>query len=67
MLVAHAAIEPALRRLIARRLEVDSTEPLLGSVLGRAIPVASTMEKAAASDDLSKVASLYCFDRDEAE
>jgi hypothetical protein len=38
MLVAHAAIEPALRRLIARRLEVDSTEPLLGSVLRRGGP-----------------------------
>ena len=31
------------------------------------IPVASTTEKAAASDDLSKVASPCCFDRDEAE
>ena len=35
MLVAHAAIEPALRRLVARRLEVDGAEPLLGIVLRR--------------------------------
>jgi hypothetical protein len=35
MLIAHAAIEPALRHLIARRLEVDGTEPLFGGVLCR--------------------------------
>ena len=35
MLIAHAAIEPALRHLIARRLEMDGTEPLFGGVLCR--------------------------------
>jgi hypothetical protein len=35
MLVAHAAIEPALRRLVARGLEMDGAEPLLGGLLGR--------------------------------
>jgi hypothetical protein len=62
MLVAHAAIEPALRRLVARGLEMDGAEPLLGGLLGRGgvreCRPHRTAAKAAASDDLSMVASL---------
>jgi hypothetical protein len=35
VLVAHAAVEPALRGVVARGLEVDGTEPLLGGLLRR--------------------------------
>ena len=35
VLVAHAAVEPALRGVVARGREVDGTEPLLGGVLRR--------------------------------
>jgi hypothetical protein len=35
VLVAHAAIEAALRGLVARGLEVDRAEPLLGFLLGK--------------------------------
>ena len=33
MLVAHAAIEPPLRRLVARRREMDGAESLVGLFL----------------------------------
>jgi hypothetical protein len=35
VLVAHAAVEPALRGAVARGLEMDGTEPLLGGLLRR--------------------------------